>query len=77
MVQKLREEGWCVDYPFVAMKPDKQIKRALEVGAEFTVRIEDDEFAVLNYFETKQEEKVPFGELGNRMIQIICADDSE
>ena len=77
MVQKLREEGWCVDYPFVAMKPDKQIKRALEVGAEFTVRIEDDEFAVLNYFETKQEEKVPFGELGNRMIQIIFADDSE
>jgi histidyl-tRNA synthetase len=77
MVQKLREEGWCVDYPFVSMKPDKQIKRALEVGAGFTVRIEDDEFAVLNYFETKQEEKVPFGELGNRMIQIICADDSE
>ena len=77
MVQMLREEGWSVDYPLAPMKPDKQIKRALEVRAEFTVRIEDDEFAVLNYFETKQEEKVPFGELEDRMIQIICADDSE
>ena len=77
MVQMLREEGWSVDYPLAPMKPDKQIKRALEVGAEFTVRIEDDEFAVLNYFETKQVEKVPFGELEDRMIQIICADDSE
>ncbi|MDE2680962.1 MAG: histidine--tRNA ligase [Verrucomicrobiota bacterium] len=77
MIQMLREEGWNVDYPLASMKPDKQIKRALEVGAGFTVRIEDDEFAVLNYFETKQEEKIPFGDLEDRMIQIICADDSE
>jgi len=37
----------------------------------------DDEFAVLKNFETKQEEKVSLGELEARMIQIICADDSE
>jgi histidyl-tRNA synthetase len=77
VVQMLREEGWSVDYPFAPIKPDKQIKRALEIGVEFTVRIVDDEFAVLKNFETKQEEKVSLGELEARMIQIICADDSE
>ncbi|MBC8326911.1 MAG: histidine--tRNA ligase [Verrucomicrobia subdivision 3 bacterium] len=77
IIQMLREEGWSVDYPFAPIKPDKQIKRALEIGAEFTVRIEDDKFAVLKNFETKQEEKIPFGELEERMIQIICADKLE
>lgn len=33
LIQNLREAGLSVDYPLTPVKPDKQIKRALELGA--------------------------------------------
>ncbi len=39
LVQDLR--AFCVvDYPFTSMKPDKQMKRALELNAKFTARVQ-------------------------------------
>ena len=40
VVQRLREAGHAVDYSLVPQKADKQFKRAQELGARFTVRLE-------------------------------------
>ncbi|HEY6166552.1 MAG TPA: histidine--tRNA ligase [Verrucomicrobiae bacterium] len=40
LIQNLRDAGRTVDYSLLALKPDKQFKRAQELGARFTVRLE-------------------------------------
>ena len=40
VVQQLREAGKAVDYSLTPAKGDKQFKRALELGAAHTVRLE-------------------------------------
>jgi histidyl-tRNA synthetase len=40
LVQQLREAGRSVEYPLLPQKPDKQFKRAQELAATFTARIE-------------------------------------
>ena len=40
LVQHRREAGRTVEYSFTAMKPDKQFKRALELEAQWTARLE-------------------------------------
>lgn len=40
VVQRLREAGRSVDYALAPLKSDKQFKRALELGAAFTLRLE-------------------------------------
>ncbi|MFM1768650.1 MAG: hypothetical protein RJA22_1179 [Verrucomicrobiota bacterium] len=40
VITELRAAGFGVDYPFTPAKPDKQFKRALEVNAAFSCRLE-------------------------------------
>jgi histidyl-tRNA synthetase len=40
MVQQLRDAGRAVDFSLTPAKSDKQFKRALELGARHTVRLE-------------------------------------
>jgi histidyl-tRNA synthetase len=40
VITELRTAGFGVDYSFTPLKPDKQFKRALEVNAAFSVRLE-------------------------------------
>lgn len=40
LVQRLRDHGLCVDYPLTSSKPDKQFKRALELGAVWSLRLD-------------------------------------
>jgi histidyl-tRNA synthetase len=40
LIQSLRDAGLSADYSFTAAKSDKQFKRALELNAAFTVKIE-------------------------------------
>ena len=40
LVQHLRESGYAVDYFFTPTKSDKQFKRAMELKARFTVKLE-------------------------------------
>jgi histidyl-tRNA synthetase len=40
LVQQLREAGRSVEYALLPQKPDKQFKRAQELGAAFTARLE-------------------------------------
>ncbi|MDC0144506.1 histidine--tRNA ligase [Verrucomicrobia bacterium] len=77
MIQMLREGGWNVEYPLAPIKPDKQFRRALELGAEFTVRIEDDESAVLKNLNTKMEKKMPIEELAEHLLETICKNNLE
>jgi len=40
LIQTLRDQGWSVDYSFTPAKADKQFRRALELEAGHTVRLE-------------------------------------
>jgi len=40
LVQQLRDGGRSVDYALTPTKPDKQFKRAVELNAAYTVRLE-------------------------------------
>lgn len=40
LITELRAAGFGVDYPFTPLKPDKQFKRALELNAAFSCRLE-------------------------------------
>jgi histidyl-tRNA synthetase len=46
-VQDLRAAGRCVDYPLTATKSDKQFKRALELNARHTAKLERGENGAL------------------------------
>lgn len=63
LVQKLRDAGHAVDYSFTPAKSDKQFKRAMELKAQYTVRIEPDEkgelVAKLKNLGTREEKAIP------------------
>jgi histidyl-tRNA synthetase len=64
LVQHLRETGYAVDYSLVPAKSDKQFKRAVELQAHFTFKLErtpDGELVVkLKNLETREEKSIPF-----------------
>lgn len=63
LVQHLREAGYSIDYPLVPAKSDKQFKRALELQALYTFRLERsaDDNLVVKYknLATRQEKVIP------------------
>jgi histidyl-tRNA synthetase len=77
LVQLLRDDQMKVDYSMVAMKPEKQFKRALEVSAEYTVKLENEDNVLLKNLKTKQEERISIGKIRDRMVQAILDDDLE
>ena len=52
----------------MAAKPDKQFKRALELGARFTVRLTGEETALLKNLESREETTLPVAEVAERLI---------
>lgn len=61
LVQSLREEGYSIDYSMTPAKSDKQFKRAQELNAVFTVKVErnqEGEVAVRCKHMSSREEKV-------------------
>lgn len=69
LVQHLREAGYAVDYPLVPAKSDKQFKRALELRASYTFKLErqpDGEIVVkLKNLATREEKTLLYkGEEG-------------
>ncbi len=63
LVQKLRDGGHAVEYSFTPAKSDKQFKRAMELKARYTVKIEADEqgalIAKVKNLGTREEKAVP------------------
>src|SRR5688572_18376741 len=60
LVQQLRSGGLAVEYSLTALKPDKQFKRALELGARFTAKAEGDTVRVKD-LKTREEKTVSVG----------------
>jgi len=68
LVQQIRDFGLHVEYPLVAIKPDKQFKRALELGARFTVRLTDEGTALLKNLESREETALEANTVAERLI---------
>ena len=67
VVQELRSAGLVVDYSLVPAKSDKQFKRAQELNAQHTVKLEQVGLAKLRNLRTRQEETIPAVELPARL----------
>jgi len=63
LIQQLRDAGCMADYFLTSIKPDKQFKRALELGAAYTIKLEIDAGgklkARLKNLQTREEKLVP------------------
>ena len=66
LVQDLRAAGHGVEYALTAMKPDKQFKRAQELKAKFTLKVEADVLRVRN-LQTREEKTMSL----NDFIQLL------
>jgi histidyl-tRNA synthetase len=55
LVQELRATGFAVEYSLTPAKPDKQFKRAQELKAAFTVKLENDAYARIRNSATRTE----------------------
>jgi histidyl-tRNA synthetase len=69
LVQRLRDQGLAVEYPLTPAKPDKQFKRALELNATMTVRIEPEGMARVKNLRTREEMVLPQGEVLQHLKQ--------
>ena len=59
LIQQLRDKGLRVEYSLTAAKPDKQFKRALELNAAFTLKVESPGMARLKNLRTREEMTLP------------------
>jgi histidyl-tRNA synthetase len=55
LVQELRAEGFAVEYSLTPAKADKQFKRAQELKAAFTVKLENDAYVRIRNSATRTE----------------------
>ena len=55
LVQDLRAAGFAVEYPITPAKPDKQFKRAQELKAAFTAKLEGDSTVKVRNLKTREE----------------------
>jgi histidyl-tRNA synthetase len=62
LVQALRAAGLAVDYPLTPAKPDKQFKRAQELKAAQTARLDDPLQAKIRNLKTTEEITIPASE---------------
>jgi histidyl-tRNA synthetase len=76
LVQDLRCAALCIDYPLTPAKPDKQFKRAQELGARQTIRLERNSAgqlaARIRDLKTREEKTVAPAEVAATLRQA-CA----
>ncbi len=63
LIQELRAAGRVVEYALTPIKPDKQFKRAQELKAAFTVRLENESTARVRNLQTREEKALPLAEV--------------
>ncbi|MGB0581971.1 MAG: histidine--tRNA ligase [Limisphaerales bacterium] len=68
LVQQLREDEHTVDYALAEMKGNKQFKRANELGAEFTARI-DGSLVAIKHLKTRQEVRISANEASKTILE--------
>src|SRR5215469_1631755 len=64
LVSDLRAGGASVEYAFTPAKGDKQFKRAQELKANFTVKVEDGSIGRLRNLKTREEKLLPLDQIG-------------
>ncbi len=63
LAHDLRTAGYSVEYPLTPSKPDKQFKRAQELKAAFTARLESDSNVKIRNLKTREEKTGPADEV--------------
>jgi histidyl-tRNA synthetase len=63
LVQQLRQAGLATEYPLLKTKPDKQLKRALELKAKGLVTLQNTDQATVKNLETREERSCGIAEL--------------
>ncbi len=64
LVHDLRTGGAGVEYSLTPAKGDKQFKRAQELKASYTAKVENDSTARVRNLKTREEKTVPLSEVG-------------
>jgi histidyl-tRNA synthetase len=67
LIQNLRTAGLAVDYFFTPAKPDKQFKRAMELKAAFTVKLDNATTARVKNLQTRDEKTGAVDEVARLM----------
>jgi len=67
LVQELRSQGYAVEYSLTPAKLDKQIKRAQELNAAYTVKLENDAYAKIRNSSTRMELVSGAGDVKNHI----------
>jgi histidyl-tRNA synthetase len=63
LVQQLRQTGLATEYPLLKTKPDKQLKRALELNAKWLVTLDNSTQARVKNLKTRVEQTCFFDEV--------------
>lgn len=69
LVQELRTAGFAVEYALTPSKSDKQFKRAQELKAAFTVKLENDAYARIRNLKTRTELVSGAGDVKNHLAE--------
>jgi len=68
LIQDLRSSGLVVEYPLTPGKSDKQFKRAQELKAAFTVRLEGETQVRIRNLKSREEVLVAVGEVAHHTV---------
>jgi histidyl-tRNA synthetase len=69
LVQELRTAGFAVEYSLTPARPDKQFKRAQELKAAFTVKLENDAYARIRNSKSRTELVAGAADVKNHLAQ--------
>jgi histidyl-tRNA synthetase len=67
LIQDLRTAGLAVEYPLTPTKPDKQFKRAQELKAAFTAKVESESYVRIRNLKSRDEIVAGFADATNHL----------
>jgi histidyl-tRNA synthetase len=67
LIQDLRAAGFAVEYPLTPAKPDKQFKRAQELKAAFTAKVESESYVRIRNLKSRDEITAGFADAANHL----------
>jgi histidyl-tRNA synthetase len=67
LIQELRAAGFAIEYPLTPAKPDKQFKRAQELKAAFTAKVESESYVRIRNLKSRDEIVAGFSDAANHL----------
>ena len=68
LVQQIRDLGLNAEYSIAAQKSDKQFKKAVELGALFTVRLVASDQAMVKNLKSREETSMPLEQVAEHLV---------